>query len=64
MVLGALGAYALGGVLSKLIYDVKASDPLTFGAVALLLGVVALLACSAPAFRATRVQSVEALRIE
>jgi predicted permease len=64
MVLGALGAYALGGVLSKLIYGVKASDPLTFGAVALLLGVVALLACSVPAFRATRVQPVEALRIE
>ena len=64
MVLGALGAYALGGVLSKLVYDVKASDPLTFGAVALLLGVVALLACSVPAFRATHVQPLEALRME
>ena len=64
MVLGALGAYALGGVLSKLIYGVKASDPLTFGAVALLLGMVALVACIVPAFRATHVQPVEALRTE
>ena len=64
MVLGALGAYALGGVLSKLIYGVKASDPLTFGGVALLLGAVALVACSVPAYRATRVQPVEALRNE
>jgi len=64
MVLGALGAYALGGVLSKLIYGIKASDPLTFGAVALLLGVVALVACIVPAFRAMHIQPVEALRTE
>jgi ABC-type antimicrobial peptide transport system permease subunit len=64
MVLGALGAYALGGVLAKLIYGVKAGDPLTFGTVALLLGVVALVACILPAFRAMHVQPVEALRTE
>jgi putative ABC transport system permease protein len=64
VVLGALGAYALGGVLSNLIYGVSAADPLTFAAVAVLLVVVALVACAIPGYRATRIQAVEALRTE
>jgi len=62
--LGAFGAYALGGVLSKLVYGVSATDPLTFLAVAVLLVAVALVACAIPAYRATRVQPVQALRGE
>jgi putative ABC transport system permease protein len=62
--LGALGAYALGGLLSKLIYGVSAADPLTFIAVALLLLGVALVACAIPAYQATRLQPVQALRGE
>jgi putative ABC transport system permease protein len=62
--LGACGAYALGGVLSKLVYGVSATDPLTFLAVAVLLVAVALVACAIPAYRATRVQPVQALRGE
>jgi len=62
--LGAFGAYALGGVLSKLIYGVSATDPLTFLVVAVLLMAVALVACAIPAYRATRVQPVQALRGE
>jgi predicted permease len=61
---GAFGAYALGGVLSKLIYGVSATDPSTFVAVAVLLMAVALTACAIPAYRATRVQPVQALRGE
>jgi len=60
--LGAFGAYALGGILSKLIYGVSATDPLTFVVVSVLLIAVALIACAIPAYRATRVQPIQALR--
>ena len=42
----------------------NASDPLTFGSIALLLALVALLACWVPARRATRVNPIVALRQE
>jgi predicted permease len=64
MLLGAMGAYALGGLLSKLIYGVRPTDPLTFLAVVLLLMGVALVACVIPAYRATRIEPVQALRGE
>jgi predicted permease len=64
LALGAFGAYALGDVLSKLIYGVSTTDPLTFIAVALLLAAVAVIACTIPGYRATRVQPLEALRTE
>jgi putative ABC transport system permease protein len=64
VVVGAMGAYALSGLLSKLIYGVSATDPLTFAAVAVLLATVALIACAIPGFRAMRVQPVQALRNE
>lgn len=62
--LSALGASALGSLLSKLIYGVSPTDPLTFMVVALLLMTVALAACAIPAYRATRLQPVQALRSE
>jgi predicted permease len=64
MILGALGAYALGGLLSKLIYEISPADPLTFLVVALALTAIALIACAVPAYRATRIQPVQALRGE
>jgi ABC-type antimicrobial peptide transport system permease subunit len=50
--------------MTALLYDVALSDPLTFGSVALLLGLIALAACYIAARRATRVDAVVALRSE
>jgi predicted permease len=58
---GTCGAWALSGVLSKLIYGVKATDPWTFIAVGTLLATVALAACTVPGYRATRIQPRDAL---
>jgi predicted permease len=62
--LGALGASFLARLLSRLIYGVSPTDPMTFGAVALLVAAVAMAACMIPAWQATRVEPVEALRSE
>jgi putative ABC transport system permease protein len=62
--IGAAGALALARVMSSLIYGVKPSDPLTFLSVALVLGIVALLASLIPAYRAAKVDPMVALRCE
>lgn len=62
--IGCFGAWLLSGILSSLIYGVSATDPWTFAAVVGLLTTVALAACLLPAWRATRVQPVTALRNE
>jgi putative ABC transport system permease protein len=62
LLIGLAGAWALTRVLERLLYEIKPNDPWTFGCVAAVLAVVAVLACWLPARRATRIEPIEALR--
>jgi putative ABC transport system permease protein len=61
---GVAGSALLTRFLQSMLFGVRLSDPVTYGAVPLLLGAVALFACYIPARRATQVDPLVALREE
>ena len=62
LLIGLTGAAASGRLVASLLYQVAPSDPIALGGAGALLFLVALAACAVPAWRATRVAPVEALR--
>ncbi len=63
-VVGVAGAMLLSRLIAQLLFGVKATDPLTFVAVGVVLGLAALLATGVPAHKAMRVEPMSALRSE
>ncbi len=62
--IGASAALGLTHIMSKMLFRVSATDPVTFASVAMVLCAVALAACYIPARRAMRVDPIVALRYE
>jgi putative ABC transport system permease protein len=61
---GVTGALLLSHSMVRMLYGVRANDPVTFGGVAMVLGLAALLAICVPARKATRIEPMVALRHE
>jgi len=64
MAIGLAGSLALNHLLARLVYGVSTSDPVVFVAVALFLTAAALLASYIPAWQATRIDPMQALRAD
>ena len=64
LVLGVCAAYAVATTVDSLLYRTESHDLVAFGAVPVLLAIIAVAACLLPAYRASRVESITALRAE
>ncbi len=64
LLIGLAGAWWLSRAIESMLYSVTATDPVVFGAVSIILVGVALLASAVPAYRASRVDPIVALRAE
>jgi predicted permease len=64
IIAGVIAALLLTRLMQSLLYQVRPSDPITFGIVTVALVAVALVASAVPAYRATRVSPLVALRTE
>ncbi len=64
LLIGVAGSFALSGVVSSQIHGVSAADPISYAIGILVLGTIALLACTVPALRASRVDPIVALKSE
>jgi ABC-type antimicrobial peptide transport system permease subunit len=64
LVIGLAGVVAASGAIRRALFEVQPLDPITMIAAAVLLGGVALVAGWLPAWRASRVDPVNALRYE
>ena len=64
LTLGIAGAVLLTRLMTSLLFEITPTDPVTYGGVALVLAVTAVAACQIPAWRATRVDPLTALRSE
>jgi putative ABC transport system permease protein len=64
VVVGIVLALGITRLMTKVLFGVKPTDPITFGVVSAILGTIALTACYLPARRATRVDPMIALRCD
>jgi ABC-type antimicrobial peptide transport system permease subunit len=64
LAIGIPAAFLLSKLLATVLYGVAPNDPLTFGAVAVLLAIVSVVASYLPARRVTRVDPIVAMRVE
>jgi ABC-type antimicrobial peptide transport system permease subunit len=61
---GLVGAASMTRAIQRLLFEIRATDPVTFAGMAVVLLTAALLACCVPARRAIRVDAATALRAE
>jgi putative ABC transport system permease protein len=60
--IGLVAALALSHLIAGILYGVSVADPISVGLSVLVLGFTTLIACLLPAFRATRINPMTALR--
>ena len=61
---GTVGSLVLSRTLTSLLYNVSPVDPISYGLVIAVVTTVSLLACAIPAWRAAKIDPMEALRYE